>query len=242
MKKGEISNQTLGILLVAAIALSLIGTFVSVTKVGQQPTIKLVGYAPAADTGSALVNLTVDQVLDVNFTSAALDWGIGSVDPGEVNCTISTVAGNTASCSGFTDNTNNGLVIENIGNVNVTLNISFNTNATLFIGGTSPGYEFNWSCTEVGSCFNTTGNVACTLSTDSTDANLAPWGGETKVGAWIFANATTESDFVICPNLQYGESADEIDINLMAILPADSYTGNLTNTVTATAYMIDSQQ
>jgi len=41
MRKAEISNQTLGILLVAAIALSLIGTFVTVKVIKTGPKISL---------------------------------------------------------------------------------------------------------------------------------------------------------------------------------------------------------
>ena len=240
MRKAEISNQTLGILLVAAIALSLIGTFVTVTKIGQQPTIRLVGYAPATDTGTALVNLTVDQILDVNFTTASIDWGIGSVDPGEINCTLDTTASNSASCSGFSERNGGSLVIENIGNVNVTLNVSFDKNAPSFIGGTSPGWEFEWQCNEANSCRNTTSSNACGATT--LDANIAPWGGEMNSATFSQINATSVSDYVVCPNFDYAENTDTVKLDFKAIVGADSFTGNLSTTITATAYLIDSQQ
>jgi len=246
MKKAEISNQTLGILLVAAIALSLIGTFVTVSKVGQQPTIRLVGYAPATDTGTALVNLTVDQILDVNFTTASVDYGVGSVDPGEINCTLETSAANSASCSGFTDGSDFGLDIENIGNVNITLNLSFDKNAAAFIGGTSPGYEFNWTCTfeEQNACRNTTGSTVCPGSAAVADAdqNIDVYGGRLLQGTWAIVNATATNDYTICPNLDYAEANDVLALSFRMIVPADSFTGNLTSTITATAYLIDSQQ
>jgi len=254
MKKAEISNQTLGILLVAAIALSLIGTFVTVTKVGQQPTIRLVGYAPATDTGTALVNLTVDQILDINFTTAGADFGVGSITPGAVNCTKVTsglgaqMGDGAANCTQFTPGSIGSLVIENIGNVNVTLNLSFNQNAASMIGGTSPAFEIAWTCNEAGSvCRNTTGNNMCTSNWQA-DQNIAAAGGsflQTAENAWTVlttVNASATNDFVICPNFDYAEASDTINLDFLLTLPADSFTGNLSTTVTATAYIVEAQQ
>jgi len=83
----DISNRTLALLLVAAIAVSLAGTWMSFVRLGQVVRVPLVtGLAVGADT--ATVDLTISSVVEVNWTDAAINWGSGAVDAGKSSCEI----------------------------------------------------------------------------------------------------------------------------------------------------------
>ena len=219
----EISNKVLGGLLIAAIAVSLIGTYMSITKI-QQPSY-LTGFASATGTGQ--VNLTVIQSTNINWTTALLDFGTGSVVAGYINCTLSNdETGNTASCNGFSDRTSTPFVIENIGNMNVSLNLSFDNSAATMIGGTSPAFEFKVDLGEPGSCLNSTGEAG---------------EGDTYLDPKTFTQVTADQGYVICPLIPPTQTNDSIEVMVKIIIPGDSFTGNMTSTITATAYTPEGQ-
>src|SRR3989339_745101 len=89
----------------------------------------LTGYA--TDTGTASVNFTLDLI----------DWGSGYVNANATSATLVT-NGTMVGTTGF-NTVSNGLTIENIGNNNVTLNLSADKNAATFVGGTTPAFQWN---------------------------------------------------------------------------------------------------
>ena len=99
-KKG-VSDIALILLLVIALAISFVGTLISSGDVVR--TQELLGFGINPDNSLGLVNLTVDEMLDVNFTTGWVDFGEGSVAPGEINCTLDTKTGNSNECMGFND-------------------------------------------------------------------------------------------------------------------------------------------
>ncbi len=155
----EISNKTLAILLVAAIAISLGGTFFSLNR------LALLTRAPGTTgyitnpTGTAKVNVTATGSL--RFSLPSLDFGIGYVNTTNSNQYCSMASGNDG--AGYKDgvhkcvdfnaaNTFNSLEIENDGNRNLTLTLNSNKAASTFIGGSSPGFMFYTTNNDTSAC------------------------------------------------------------------------------------------
>jgi hypothetical protein len=114
------TTETISYISIAVIVVSLffIGT-------------ELTGFATTNDTG--VVNVTINQSAAINFTTQFLDFGSGSVTSGQVAVLDS--EGTTDFWSG--PGTSGQLVLENIGNTNVTLELQTDKSAAAFIGGFS---------------------------------------------------------------------------------------------------------
>ena len=165
-------------------------------------------------TDTAIVNITVESAASINFTTDSIDFGNGTVSPGEPNATLDTL-GNVS--GGTWVNISGGLFLENIGNINVSLQLYSSQSAADFIGGTNPGYKYNFTSrdTETGSCANIT-DLNFTLST------------------WYDFNSTDPGDLV-CEVFGYADGNDSIRIDLELVIPSDSKSGNLTDNIIATA-------
>ncbi len=230
----ELSNKVVIGLLVAVIIVSLAGVFVSIMKL-QAPS-SVTGFASATGTGQ--VNLTVIQSTNINWTTALLDFGTGSVRAGFPNCTLNTnESNNTASCSGFTGRAGVPLVIENIGNMNISLNLSFDKTAATMIGGTSPSFEFKVAYGEPGSCLNSTGGTGVDAGNKYQNRSF----GAGPVTPQNFTTVNASQQYYICPIVPPTQSNDTINVTLKIVIPADSFTGNMTATITATGYTPDDQ-
>ena len=153
---GEISNRTLAILLVVAIAISLGGTILSLDKLGQisMPT------GAATDTGTATINVTSQASIIFKVTS--VDFGAGWVnstqaDTCEMTAVNTTDGSASTACIGAGAGTQwgsgkSGFVIENNGNVNLTVDVECNRNWSNFVGIPSGGFRFMLYNNETGSC------------------------------------------------------------------------------------------
>ena len=93
----SVSNKTLSILLLAAIVVSLGGTFISLNRLG---AITPTGYTPHV--GEGTVNLTIEEVLSITTTdNDVIDFGFCELTPGEP-LTINSKGTGNAACDGFT--------------------------------------------------------------------------------------------------------------------------------------------
>ena len=162
----------------------------------------------ATSTGTA--NLTVESTADINFTNGFLNWSSGRVNQGAANATLDTALG-TVTNGNWTAVTN-GFQIENIGNVNVTLDLLAGKDANSFLGGTAPLYRYNVTNNETGSCLNQSAF---------------------NFGQYYDVN-TTSPGTRICTNFLFNDSKDRIRVDLRIIIPSDSLTGVLGDTWTAT--------
>lgn len=159
-------------------------------------------------TDNATVNLTVESTAVVNFTTDNINWGTGYVNETESSATLNSEG--TMTGTGWTVVTQS-LILENIGSSDVEVNLSSSKSAADFIGGTSPVFQWKVSEEEVGSC-------AGTLSlTSYTGVTVAP----SNAGA--------------CTNLTAISTADELDIDIQVIVPADSASGAKGSIITAIA-------
>jgi len=122
-----------------------------------------------------------------------------------------------------------GLILENIGNVNVSVNITLDNTAETLLGGTSPDFDFKWECNEDNSCRTAAGASACAAGGD-TDPNFV----RVPYSTWADVNVTNA--YPICANLNYLRASNQLAFYFHLIIPSDSFTGNLSTVVTATAY------
>ena len=199
--------KSIGVLFIVAIltvAASLANMVVIFDRVGT-----VTGFQ-ASDTDTGTVNLSVTSIIDINFTTKNVSWGSGRVNTGKTKAYLdsksNTVVDGNWSASG------GALVLENIGNVNCTLNVSAGKTAAQFLGGTAPSYQWMFNISEGGSC---TGGI----------------GKETFINTTLNTNTTS-----VCTSLRYEPTMDEIRIYFNLTVPEDSLRNDLGDIITASAY------
>jgi len=193
--------------LIIFLGLLLLGaTFVSTTT-GEQ----------AAGT----VVISVQATASLKFALNTVDFGIGFVNTtgGNQVCVLDTEGTNSNTrCINFTTVTQ-GFVLENDGNINLTVDLLSNKNASVFIGGNSTLSAFRWkvSQNETGSC----GNI--TFASSYVDVN------------------TTSPGTRICNTFSGGiggfnsrDTNDSLRIDLNITIPYDALAGTRNATITAT--------
>ena len=202
----EISNKTLAILLIGAIVISLGGTLISLNRLARIRIPGITGFA----TDEATVGVEISETTQVNWTTSTISWGTGTVAYGKI-CELNSydASFDSTNCSSFTPDTD-GLVLENTGNKNVSLNISTGKDANGFIGGTTPIYQ--WNATEL--------EGAATCLED----------GYTP-GDWVDASTTHTS---LCTNFQCDNDYDTIQFDVRVEIHDDAF-GIKSDTITATA-------
>ena len=209
----EISNKTLAILLIAAIVISLGGTLISLNRLARIKVPIITGLYGLPE--EAIVQLDITSLVQVNFTTDTINWGSGIISSNY--CVLNSYdAAIGSNCSGFTPNTA-GLVLENIGNKNVTLNITMEKDAASFIGGTSPVCQ--WNVSEL-------------------DSGSAP-GLALTAGAWQTCGTTA---VVVCNSTGNGflaaDAADTLQFDVRVEIATDALSGSKTNVMTASAALI----
>ncbi|MEK6909415.1 MAG: hypothetical protein AABX23_05190 [Nanoarchaeota archaeon] len=170
------------------------------------------GYA----TSTGEINLTVESDATATFTTSQINWGSGRVNSGQSSAGLNTFETNNVTNGNWTLQNSGGLRIQNNGNVNLTLNLSGSKTAAQIIGGTGPGYKWNISNVEAGSCRNSSGGT-----------------GSLPLDLFYDVNTTTT---LFCSFFHYDNGQDSIRIDFNLTVPSDSLTGALGDTITATAF------
>lgn len=204
--KKEVSNSAIFYLLIGVVFVSLLGTVTVLNELGSSD---VTGHA----TSVGYTNLTVVSRTEINFTANQIDFGAGYVDYSCNNCTMDSEGGmDSACCNNFTT-VSDGFTIKNIGNNNVSLNLSFAKDADSLLGGTSSinSYQYKASNANDAGC---TGTLDPTSYTEVSGSNI------------------------VCDEFTYGVGHDEMNVDIRVVLPYDSDLGTLTDTVTATGVTI----
>ena len=176
----------------------------------------LTGFA-SSSTGT--VNLTVESSASINFTTNNINFGSGRVDQGAQNATLITT-GSGSVLNGNWTVVSHGFVLENIGNVNVSLNLTTGKTATTFIGGTSPLYQLNVTANGTAAA-----SATCSNGTGSADPNLGVW-----------RDALGATPLTLCTVFSFIDGADKLRIDLKLAIPSDSLTGALGDVITVAAF------
>jgi len=190
---------------VIAVLIALVNFSLTLTKIRD---INAIFTGLATDTG--LVNLTISSEANVNFSTDTINFGSGRVDMGFQNATL--YSWNTTSEQGnWSWGSAKYLRLDNIGNVNLTLNLSSDVNAASYLSGTNPVYQWNMTNVDTGACVNTTSTTALRAFSDVT---------------------TTQTKF--CEPLQFGVGVNTVQIDFFLRVPENSIKGERTSTITAT--------
>jgi len=192
-----VENKVLMVLAVVAVGVALANAVVTYNKVSDIS-------GAVVDTGYA--NLSIESFANINFTTDTIDWGSGVVDTGQTEAYLDTKAG-TVTNGNWTTNSD-GLVLENIGNVNVSLVMAAGKTAADFVGGTNPDYDWLFEEIGSGSCVNSS-----------------------TIGTF----QDTNSSFTVCDVFAYEDAKDDLKIHINLTVPYNSKTGAQSDTITATA-------
>ena len=125
MSKKDISNKTLATLLIVAIAVSVVGTFIATSK-----PVYITGMATE---GTGTVDVTITGLAAITTTDN-IDFGSGYVYPNNITARLESNA--TSATNGSWSYAWQNITIENIGNqkLNVTFNASSNASSWLGTG------------------------------------------------------------------------------------------------------------
>ena len=123
MKKSEISNKTLTLLLVATIVISLGGTLISLTKLGKGIT----GLA----TDSGQVNVTIYEDITISMISSTINFGSGVVSSGSDSATLDSATGSTT--NGNWSFSSQNLTFQNDGNVDINVTVASGKNSSDYL-------------------------------------------------------------------------------------------------------------
>jgi hypothetical protein len=189
------------------------------------------GYVTTGET-----NLTVDTQAQINFSTRAISWGSGRVDQEVTAASLTTsnftgipnvTGGNwtlddNPGIAGF--QSTGGMRIENIGNVNVTINFTVAYNASIWIGGTNPITEWNLSVLEANSCLN----VTATLNSNNVPNMLFEY----------YEANTTPVGRLGCSVFPFESARDTLRLDFNITVPENSLTGARGNVITAVASAI----
>ena len=192
----DLSNKTLGLLLVAAIVFSIGGTIISLDRLDQLPreVTRTTGFATLNDTGTVILNIT--DALSITLADSTIDFGQCQVNTTNAFSTVDSNQG-----AGSLDNdlcSNVGglpdyLVLENDGNINANVTVQSNVTGSTFF---NDGDSAIWYLTaDVG------GDAGCT------NGNLQ--GTYTEFSA-------VDTPLLACDNLSSANAGDQIQLAIQA--------------------------
>jgi len=215
MKKNKVepsdkTNNLLLIVAIIAVVVSIVGAGITYNYLASFRN-RLTGFA----TETGIANLTVEENTAVNFTNDTVNWGSGMVSGGQdaAQFDTSNQSAENMTNGNWTGN-HYGLNIENIGNRNVTLEIKSEYNDSTFIGGSSGG-----------------GPVFKIKINDSVEQRSCIY--NISNSTWFNPNQSGDGE-LICDYFDYTDGNDELRIDFYVVIPSDAFTGERTNTITAT--------
>jgi hypothetical protein len=145
-------TNIIAILTVVVVVIAVVNFSVTIIKIANFNEA-MTGYASS----TGYVNITVSQNIVINVSRWQIDWGAGTINTtsGCQNATLFTQGDSDpfVECGNFTRTGGpKGIIIQNLGSVNFSLNVSSNQNASNFFAGTRPAYEWNFSQKKIGTC------------------------------------------------------------------------------------------
>ena len=213
----EISNRTLTILIITAIVISLGGTLVSLNKLGQVK-VRQVSFTGFAGTNMTYgnVTLTISDITWINFSRKTCNWGSGMAIGGNP-CKMNTSNyKNLTSCASSFALCADPLELKNIGNNNVTLNLTFK-NSSAFLGGATAQVWFRM--------VNGTGALA-NAGCRNRNTNMSKFASWREISRAWWSNRT-------CDRLTFGTGQNTVSIHIQVRFGPDALAGQRVNQITA---------
>ena len=200
----DLSNKTLGLLLVAAIVFSIGGTIISLDRIENLPreATRTTGFATLNDSGTVTLNIT--DSLSITLVNATIDFGACQVNTTNGFSTVDSNQGAGALDNDLCSNVGglpDYLVLENDGNVNANVTVQSNVTGSSFFNDAGSSI---WYLTA-----DVSGDEGCTA-------------GNLQASYTEFSAADT--DFLACDNLSSANAGDQIQLAIQANF-TDSATG-----------------
>ncbi len=196
----ELNNRTLVYLVSIALLITLFGTIISLTRL--QDIHYLTGLAT-----SGPVNVTVTTTAAINLTQHNINWGAGTVNPGQTNAVLDTFGTPYVARGSWGTSGVDGFELQNIGNVVLNITINSTETASTYIGGSSPAFNFHVT--------NATGNGSCV--------------GVMLTGEQAFP--ANDIKTAICHKLNFTTNNDFLTIDINITVPEDAPTGSKNTTI-----------
>lgn len=235
------TTKSLMLVAVLAVALAAVATIVVVVKMND--AVKTVGYAQQEFGNATLEVIGVANIVFLNYT---INWSDGSVDVANfnyanltTNATVTYAGGDTsaiydttctADCNqgdGFTfNNVTQGLIIENRGATQVSLNLASDVGADEFV------------------CNN---NAPCVAYTPvfQWELNQDPIDGDGEAGSCTgsfpdtsYTDVSTGAGKVVCSIFENVPANNELEVDLSVHIPQNAPVGVRWAEITATATVI----
>ena len=207
MENKLITGLVIVVLIVSVLSLSI--TFVKVSDFKEKLTGYYVGY----------VNLSIATSIILNISNDSIDFGSGAITEAQTNASLWTNRTKGYILRGNWSVTGtNAIVIENIGNINCSVNLTTNDDASTLFGGSAANraYKWNWSNKEAGACGDGLSNVGPITNDLFTDVTKTPT--ETR----------------ICDQFGFSDGVDELYLDVFLTVPYDGNTGVLGDVITIT--------
>lgn len=202
----EISNKFLAFLLVIAIVISVFGTLYSTWTI-----TRITWITPHVVTG--IVNVTITNQTSLNVTETNCDFSSGYISIGYPSARLES-NGTKINWTGSGSQNNDSLLVENNGNVNITVNVSSNASLNDFYE--TPGCD--------------AGSPAC---------NVTTWSVNNKTGscssgllAYPGSQIDNSTNVTVCTNLQSDDTKDTIFVRCGLFITTAVTTGDKVSTWT----------
>ena len=206
----DISNKSLALMLLAAIVVSITGTIYTLNTYDGDG---MSGFVTLNATGKT--NFSINSTLSIRFSNFNIvQFGAGYVNDTLNNCLIGTnmtvaqiSASGVSGCVGF--NTSVGqsnLSIQNDGNILANVSLNFSANASGFIGGTSPSFQYQII------------NNVIDANSCGTIMNGSSW----REVSGYDSNGTGAR---VCTKFNFSDTNDTFDIGLWLNIPESANTG-----------------
>ena len=217
----SVSNKTLAVLLLAAIVVSLGGTFISLNRLGALSTT---GYQVSGENVTGDVRLAIQDVLSITIADQPeINFGTCELGEGAAGITIAsnTTDGNEAgSCTGFAPVP---IAVRNNGNRQalVTFNVSdYGTNVAPPDGTSGSFLQVGDARASPGTDFS---ELRYTTRNASWDGSVGANGGCLNTGAgWSagsFALITATADITVCNVLDFSSTANSFLMDFQIKIP-----------------------
>lgn len=224
-------NKYLTIALVAAICVSLGGTFLTLNKLSEVQQLRITGYATSAQ-GTGEIEILQTQSIIINATNNTIDFGICTadtvnVDPYNLTSNSAAPTASWGNCTTQVPAFPAFIEVINDGNQDINLTVQSSLVASQFIGGTAGvgGPQFGFiTFNETGA----TGDGGCNTRKDG-----GPTTTESVIGTWAQFNGNHQQ---ACYNFTYNtQFRTTLRLYLYAQIPTNPLPGTRTATITFTA-------
>ena len=228
MLVGKPTNRTAVLFLLTTIVLMTGVTVVLLNVKTYSGLSSITGLA--TDSGTGTSTLTISQSTSITSQVSSIAFGSGYVNSSCTACVMDsnnnhnqTTAGTDFCCITF-ENVKSGFLLENTGNVNLSINYSCSgsCDSTAFIGGTSPflGIKVtnNSNADQTGETGATDSVDSCVSDGAGTINNTDDYQNVTPSGWWLCGNYTKYS-------LDFADASDALVIDLNVSIPVDVTTG-----------------